>query len=192
MKIKDDIKLGLTTGSINSRCEIWELEDTDFDKAIQILIKHNKKSAIKEYQLLKEEFIAGELEWYDVDTHRFIRNLTECATKRTSEVEGRRVRKDIQNTFNEFSMNSVECFIQKIANVYYSKEHNIKQLEYHTKALEIAKAKISFLNGYFEEETFEGNVLETFSADRQEEIFTALKEIGDAHDEDAVEKSRFN
>jgi len=191
MKIKDDIKLGLTTGSVNSCCDIWELEETDFDKAIQILIKFNKKSAIREYQLLKEEFNYGEPEWYDVDTDRFIRNLVQCATKRTSEVEARRIRKEIQNTFNQSHMNSLEKFIRKIADVYSSREHNINQLNYHKKALEIADAKVAVLNDWFDAEKFEGDVLETFSADKQEEVRSILQEIGEAHNEEEVESTRY-
>jgi len=192
MKIKEEIKIKLNTGSLSSHCDIWELENADFDKAIQILIKFNKKNAVKEYQMLKEEFITGELDWYEVETSRFIRNLNECATKRLSDVEARRVRKEISNTFNQGSMKSLEAFIQKIAGVYSSRQSHIKLLNYHTKALEIAEVKVAALNEWFDAEKLQGDVLETFSADQQEEVLNVLQEIGDAHNEEELERTRWN
>ena len=49
-----------TTGYYNRRNQmnkIFELEVEDFDKAIQLMMLNNKKAGVKEFTLLKEEFL---------------------------------------------------------------------------------------------------------------------------------------
>ena len=191
MKIREEIKLGLNTGEINSHADVWELELADFDKAIQILIKHNKKSAVKEYQMLKEEFQEGELDSWYYDVNRFTRNLLESATKRSSAIETRRIRKEIESVFDDNHKNDLERFIKQIAGVYSSSVSHKKQIEYHTKSLEIVEQKISALNDWFNTEALQSDVLENFTDEQQNAVRKVLKEIGEANHEDAVEKSRF-
>lgn len=191
MKIREEIKLGLNTGEINSHEDVWELELADFDKAIQILIKHNKKSAVKEYQMLKEEFQEGELDSWYYDVNRFTRNLLESATKRSSAIETRRIRKEIESVFDDNHKNDLERFIKQIAGVYSSSVSHKKQIEYHTKSLEIVEQKISALNDWFNTEALQSDVLENFTDEQQNAVRKVLKEIGEANHEDAVEKSRF-
>ena len=191
MKIREEIKLGLNTGEINSHEDVWELELADFDKAIQILIKHNKKSAVKEYQMLKEEFQEGELDSWYYDVNRFTRNLLESATKRSSAIETRRIRKEIESVFDDNHKNDLERFIKQIAGVYSSSASHKKQIEYHTKSLEIVEQKISALNDWFNTEALQSDVLENFTDEQQNAVRKVLKEIGEANHEDAVEKSRF-
>ena len=191
MKIREEIKLGLNTGEINSHEDVWELELADFDKAIQILIKHNKKSAVKEYQMLKEEFQEGELDSWYYDVNRFTRNLLESATKRSSAIETRRIRKEIESVFDDNHKNDLERFIKQIVGVYSSSASHKKQIEYHTKSLEIVEQKISALNDWFNTEALQSDVLENFTDEQQNAVRKVLKEIGEANHEDAVEKSRF-
>lgn len=191
MKIKEEIKLGLNTGEINSHEDIWELELADFDKAIQLLIKHNKKSAIKEYQMLKEEFQDGEVDSWYYDVSRFTSNLLESATKRSSAIEIRRIRKEIDSVFDDRRKMDLERFIKSIAEVYSSKVYNQRQIEYHTKTLGIVEQKTSALNEWFNAEALQNNLLENFTDEQQNEVRKVLQEIGEANHEDAVEKSRW-
>lgn len=191
MKIKEEIKLGLNTGEINSHEDIWELELADFDKAIQLLIKHNKKSAIKEYQMLKEEFQDGERDSFYFDVSRFTRNLLESASKRSSAIEIRRIRKEIDSVFDDRRKMDLERFIKSIAEVYSSKVYNQRQIEYHTKTLGIVEQKTSALNEWFNAEALQNNLLENFTDEQQNEVRKVLQEIGEANHEDAVEKSRW-
>lgn len=191
MKIKEEIKLGLNTGEINSHEDIWELELADFDKAIQLLIKHNKKSAIKEYQMLKEEFQDGERDSWYFDVSRFTRNLLESASKRSSAIEIRRIRKEIDSVFDDRRKMDLERFIKSIAEVYSSKVYNQRQIEYHTKTLGIVEKKTSALNEWFNAEALQNNLLENFTDEQQNEVRKVLQEIGEANHEDAVEKSRW-
>lgn len=191
MKIKEEIKLGLNTGEINSHEDIWELELADFDKAIQLLIKHNKKSAIKEYQMLKEEFQDGERDSWYYDVSRFTSNLLESATKRSSAIEIRRIRKEIDSVFDDRRKMDLERFIKSIAEVYSSKVYNQRQIEYHTKTLGIVEQKTSALNEWFNAEALQNNLLENFTDEQQNEVRKVLQEIGEANHEDAVEKSRW-
>ena len=192
MKIKEEIKLGLTTGEINSRTDIWELELADFNVAIHLLMKHNKKSAVKEYQMLKEEFQDGDLDSWYYDVGRFTRNLIESATKRSSAVETRRIRKEIDSVFDEVRRTELERFIRTIAEVYYSKVSHQKQIEYHTKTLGIVEQKISALNEWFNAEALQNDLLENFTDEQQNEVRRVLQEIGEANHEDAVEKLRWS
>lgn len=191
MKIKEEIKLGLNTGEINSHEDIWELELADFDKAIQLLIKHNKKSAIKEYQMLKEEFQDGERDSWYFDVSRFTRNLLESASKRSSAIEVQRIRKEIDSVFDDRRKMDLERFIKSIAEVYSSKVYNQRQIEYHTKTLGIVEQKTSALNEWFNAEALQNNLLENFTDEQQNEVRKVLQEIGEANHEDAVEKSRW-
>lgn len=191
MKIKEEIKLGLNTGEINSHEDIWELELADFDKAIQLLIKHNKKSAIKEYQMLKEEFQDGERDSWYFDVSRFTRNLLESASKRSSAIEVQRIRKEIDSVFDDRRKMDLERFIKSIAEVYSSKVYNQRQIEYHTKTLGIVEKKTSALNEWFNAEALQNNLLENFTDEQQNEVRKVLQEIGEANHEDAVEKSRW-
>lgn len=191
MKIREEIKLGLNTGEINSHTDVWELELADFDKAIQILIKHNKKSAIKEYQMLKEEFQEGELDSWYYDVNRFTRNLLESASKRSSAIETRRIRKDIESTFDDKHKTDLERFIKSVAEVYSSKVSYQRQVEYLTKSLGIIEQKISALNEWFNTEALQSDLLENFTDEQQNAVRKVLKEIGEANHEDAVEKSRW-
>ena len=191
MKIKEEIKLGLNTGEINSHEDIWELELADFDKAIQLLIKHNKKSAIKEYQMLKEEFQDGERDSLYFDVSRFTRNLLESASKRSSAIEIRRIRKEIDSVFDDRRKMDLERFIKSIAEVYSSKVYNQRQIEYHTKTLGIVEQKTSALNEWFNAEALQNNLLENFTDEQQNEVRKVLQEIGEANHEDAVAKSRW-
>ena len=191
MKIKQEVKQKLVSGELGSRCDIWELEESDFDKAIQLLFKHNKKTAVKEYQLLKEDFINGELDSWDRDAERFTRNLQETALKRRTGVEARRIRKDILNVFDEDNKDNMLRFVRNIAGVYASKKNAVKEIDYQTKMLAIIEQKISALNKWFDTEELQGDLLETLTEQQREEIYQVLQEIKDANDEDEVEKLRW-
>jgi hypothetical protein len=191
MKIKQEVKQKLVSGELGSRCDIWELEESDFDKAIQLLFKHNKKTAVKEYQLLKEDFINGELDSWDRDAERFTRNLQETALKRRTGVEARRIRKDILNVFDEDNKDNMLRFVRTIAGVYASKKNAVKEIDYQTKMLAIIEQKISALNKWFDTEELQGDLLETLTEQQREEIYQVLQEIKDANDEDEVEKLRW-
>ena len=191
MKIKQEVKQKLVSGELGSRCDIWELEESDFDKAIQLLFKHNKKTAVKEYQLLKEDFINGELDSWDRDAERFTRNLQETALKRRTGVEARRIRKDILNVFDEDNKDNMLRFVRTIAGVYASKKNAVKEIDYQTKMLAIIEQKISALNEWFDTEELQGDLLETLTEQQREEIYQVLQEIKDANDEDEVEKLRW-
>ena len=191
MKIKQEVKQKLVSGELGSRCDIWELEESDFDKAIQLLFKHNKKTAVKEYQLLKEDFINGELDSWDRDAERFTRNLQETALKRRTGVEARRIRKDILNVFDEDNKDNMLRFVRNIAGVYASKKNAVKEIDYQTKMLAIIEQKISALNKWFDTEELQGDLLETLTEQQREEIYQVLQEIKDANDEEEVEKLRW-
>jgi hypothetical protein len=191
MKIKQEVKQKLVSGELGSRCDIWELEESDFDKAIQLLFKHNKKTAVKEYQLLKEDFINGELDSWDRDAERFTRNLQETALKRRTGVEARRIRKDILNVFDEDNKDNMLRFVRNIAGVYASKKNAVKEIDYQTKMLAIIEQKISALNKWFDTEELQGDLLETLTEQQREEIYQVLQEIKDANNEEDVEKLRW-
>jgi len=191
MKIKEEVKQKLVSGELSSRCDIWELEESDFDKAIQLLFKHNKKTAVKEYQLLKEDFINGELDSWDRDADRFTRNLQETALKRRTGVEARRIRKDINNVFDEDNKDNMLRFVRNIAGVYASKKHAVNEIDYQTKMLAVIEQKISALNKWFDTEELQGDLLETLTEQQREEIYQVLQEIKDANNEEEVEKLRW-
>ena len=191
MKIKQEVKQKLVSGELSSRCDIWELEESDFDKAIQLLFKHNKKTAVKEYQLLKEDFINGELDSWDRDADRFTRNLQETALKRRTGVEARRIRKDIYNVFDEDNKDNMLRFVRNIAGVYASKKNAVKEIDYQTKMLAIIEQKISALNEWFDTEELQGDLLETLTEEQRKEIDEVLQEIKDANNEEEVEQLRW-
>ena len=90
-----------TTGYYNRRNQmnkIFELEVEDFDKAIQLMMLNNK-AGVKEFTLLKEEFqtLAAEGKKLDVDDYCPSNLLKRwAATKRLSDVEKRKVEKQIK------------------------------------------------------------------------------------------------
>lgn len=85
--------------------EIYQLEAIDFDKAIQILQMNGKKAGVKEFSLLKEEFLTFAAEGkypsnLDYQVYEFISKLRETATKRLSNVETRKINKMIDETWD--------------------------------------------------------------------------------------------
>ncbi len=174
MKIKDvllnafaakQMVLGESLGNYNYRRrtnsnEVYQLEAIDFDKAIQILQMNNKRAGVKEFSLLKEEFLSFAVEGkYPADeeyqVYEFIRKLRETATKRLSDVETRKIRKMIDETWDITALEN--------------KANNIRK--FYTKLQEATdyKAQIAILQKQDELQT-------TFIKDRQDWLKTQVDE----------------
>tara|TARA_Y100000361_G_scaffold112849_1_gene103159 strand:+ start:197 stop:814 length:618 start_codon:yes stop_codon:yes gene_type:complete len=117
--------------------KIYELETEDFDKAIQLMMLNNKKAGVKEFTLLKEEFQSltaegKKLNVDDYDPIHFVDKIEETATKRLSDVEKRKVKKQIKswwdlNRLQESAENINTFFTRFTKQVDYADK--IKQLE---------------------------------------------------------------
>jgi len=194
MKVLDRIQGVLFSGRINDKSsaeKLWVLEAEDFDTAIQLLIKFNKKSAVREYQLLKEEFVNGELNWWDKDPDRFVLNLIESATKRMSAVEARRIRKEIEEQFPSDVRKEYNEVILKLGTVFFDALHHNHYAEYHKKLGLIYEQKASALKEWITKQEENGNLLVEMSSADFEEILQVLQEIGDANGEKEIEENRW-
>ena len=143
-----------TTGYYNRRNQmnkIFELEVEDFDKAIQLMMLNNKKAGVKEFTLLKEEFLtlAAEGKKLDVDDYcpsEFIKKVEETATKRLSDVEKRKVEKQIKEWWNLKELREKAEFIYKF---FYSYP---EQVDYDAKIKQyegLKKMQTQFWNDRF-------------------------------------------
>jgi hypothetical protein len=194
MKVLDEITELLCSGRINHRVnsqQIWFLEEEDFDTAIQLLIKFNKKNAVKEYQLLKEEFVADELSHYEKDPSGFVRNLVETATKRMSAVEARRIRKEIAEKFPSDVRQQYNEVILKLGTIFFDALHHNHYAEYHKKLCVIYDQKASAIQEWINQQEAQGISLKEMSAADFEEILQVLQEIGDANGEKEIEEARW-
>ena len=194
MKVSDEITGLLCSGRINDRGshkELWLLEAEDFDTAIQLLIKYNKKNAVKEYQLLKEEYLDGKLEWYEEDPNRFVVNLIGAATKRMSNVEARRIRKEVEEKFPSDERKQYSSVVLKLGQVFYDALYHKHFAEYHKKLSLIYDQKSSALKEWITKQEENGNLLVEMSSADFEEILQVLQEIGDANGEKEIEENRW-
>jgi len=97
-----DMEISHYRRSYNDFNQVYELETADFDKAIQIMQMNNKKAGIKEFTLLKEEFLTNAAEGKypearDYQPDKFVDKIEEVATKRLSDVEKRKVKQQIKS-----------------------------------------------------------------------------------------------
>lgn len=194
MKVLDGIKGILCSGRLNDRgsqAEVWFLEAEDFDTAIQLLIKFNKKNAVKEYQLLKEEFVNDELSKWEKDPDRFVLNLVETATKRMSAVEARRIKKEIEEKFPSDFRRQYKDAIFKVGQVFYDALYHNHYAEYHKKLGLIYDEKASALQKWITEQEEHGVSLVEMSSADFEEILQVLQEIGEANGENEIEETRW-
>ena len=80
-------------------CNLYQLEEVDFDKAISLLKKHKKVEAAFNMLKAKEEFINGES---DLLPHFFIRRLKSAATFHKRWETKMEIETEIQNLFPEY------------------------------------------------------------------------------------------
>ena len=152
MKIKEQflnafaaksISVPETHGYYNRRQQmnkIFELELEDFDKAIQLMMLNNKKAGVKEFTLLKEEFQTlvaegqklNETDYYPTE---FVEKVEETATKRLSDVEKRKVRKQIKEWWDLDELRQKAEFINKFFTSY------TKQVDYGERIQQLEGAK---------------------------------------------------
>jgi len=194
MKVTDEITGLLCSGRINDRGshkELWLLEAEDFDTAIQLLIKFNKKNAVKEYQLLKEEYLDGKLEWYEEDPDRFVVNLIETATKRMSAVEARRIRKEVEEKFPSDKRKQYSSVVLKLGQVFYDALYHKHYAEYHKSLSSIYEQKVSALQEWITTQEANGNLLVEMTSADFEEILQVLQEIGNSNGENEIEEKRW-
>jgi len=194
MKVTDEIAGLLCSGRINDRGshkELWLLEAEDFDTAIQLLIKFNKKNAVKEYQLLKEEYLDGKLEWYEEDPDRFVVNLIETATKRMSAVEARRIRKEVEEKFPSDKRKQYSSVVLKLGQVFYDALYHKHYAEYHKSLSSIYEQKVSALQEWITTQEANGNLLVEMTSADFEEILQVLQEIGNSNGENEIEEKRW-
>ena len=195
MKVLDGITGLLCSGRISKTRGLseglWFLEAEDFDTAIQLLIKFNKKNAVKEYQLLKEEFVNDELDRWEKDPDRFVRSLVETATKRMSAVEARRIKKEIEGKFPSDVRNQYNDVIFKLGQVFYDALLHNHYAEYHKKLGLIYDEKASAIQKWITEQEEQGVSLVEMSSADFEEILQVLQEIGEANGDKEIEENRW-
>ena len=165
------------------RGSIWELEANDFDNAINILMLNNKKAGVKEFQLLKEEFVCSEVKptTDEYFAFRFVQHLTDVATKRMSDVEARKVKKSIDGLWDTDAMRSIQANYIKVKNAYEEYADYQIQLERAKEYANISEAMMKSISCWMEQEVdeYEGS-LENLKENDWEEI---LHEV-DAYEEE--------
>ena len=192
MKIKEQflnafaaksISVPETHGYYNRRQQmnkIFELELEDFDKAIQIMMLNNKKVGVKEFTLLKEEFQTlvaegqklNETDYYPTE---FVEKVEETATKRLSDVEKRKVRKQIKEWWDLDELRQKAEFINKFFTSYTKQVdygERIQQLEGAKKMQEdFWKDRVEWMKTQVDENEA---TLDTLDASDWEEMMTSI------------------
>lgn len=192
MKIKEQflnafaaksISVPETHGYYNRRQQmnkIFELELEDFDKAIQLMMLNNKKAGVKEFTLLKEEFQTlvaegqklNETDYYPTE---FVEKVEETATKRLSDVEKRKVRKQIKEWWDLDELRQKAEFINKFFTSYTKQVdygERIQQLEGAKKMQEdFWKDRVEWMKTQVDENEA---TLDTLDASDWEEMMTSI------------------
>lgn len=192
MKIKEQflnafaaksISVPETHGYYNRRQQmnkIFELELEDFDKAIQLMMLNNKKAGVKEFTLLKEEFqtLVAEgqkLDETDYYPTEFVEKVEETATKRLSDVEKRKVRKQIKEWWDLDELRQKAEFINKFFTSYTKQVdygERIQQLEGAKKMQEdFWKDRVEWMKTQVDENEA---TLDTLDASDWEEMMTSI------------------
>jgi hypothetical protein len=194
MKIKENLEELICAGKISTRsseADVFEIEASDFDKAIQLLIKYNKKAGVKEYQMLKEAFVLGELNDYETKPNSFVRNLIETATKRTSSIEHRRIQSEIYAMYPTSEHYKFSDTIGKISEVFNSYNNQKHLANWYKLMLAITEQKVSALQEWMFKQGTEGKSIREMSADDFQEILVVLEEIAQANNEQEIEDGRY-
>ena len=192
MKIKEQflnafaaksISVPETHGYYNRRQQmnkIFELELEDFDKAIQLMMLNNKKAGVKEFTLLKEEFQTlvaegqklNETDYYPTE---FVEKVEETATKRLSDVEKRKVRKQIKEWWDLDELRQKAEFINRFFTSYTKQVdygERIQQLEGAKKMQEdFWKDRVEWMKTQVDENEA---TLDTLDASDWEEMMTSI------------------
>jgi len=153
MKLKKEVIEGFAKGTFpnveQSRMRrgirnitLHQLEVCDFDKAINLLMFYNKKTAVKEFTLLKEEFCSGANEDYRYfNPANFVEHLKEVLTKRMSDIEERNALKKVKATWNLEEINTFEDNYIKVISAITSQKELIEAIARMKSKLDIQEAK---------------------------------------------------
>jgi len=123
---------------------LYQLEQSDFDKAISLLMFYNKRTAVKEFTLLKEEFCSGaNMDYRYFNPDNFVEHLKEVLTKRMSDIEERNALKRVKETWDLESITQFEENFSKVVSATSSSSQKelIDQIERMKSKLEIREAK---------------------------------------------------
>ena len=127
--------------------ELFTLEAKDFDKAIDLLKVFNKKAGVKEFELLKSEFISGnnqEDRLYQPD--KFVKHLKEVLTKRMSSVESRIAEKKVDEVWKFDDANTVEEAYRNVSSKFNSIINCEVEHRNHIQYMErVLKLKLEFI-----------------------------------------------
>lgn len=194
MKINENLEELICAGKISYRkpeTDVFVIEASDFDKAIQLLIKYNKKAGVKEYQMLKEAFVLGELSEYETKPNIFVRHLIETATKRTSSIERRRIQSDVYAMYPTSEREKFSESIGKISEVFNSYNNQKHLANWYKLMLAITEQKVSALQEWMFNQGTEGKSIREMSADDFQEILVVLEEIAQANNEQEIEDGKY-
>lgn len=105
----------------NAPLQIFTLEASDFDKAIDLLKVFNKKAGVKEFQLLKDEFISGKnCDDAVYSPNKFVQHLKDVLTKRMSDVESRIALSKVNDIWNFDEARDIDAAYKRISSKYHA------------------------------------------------------------------------
>jgi len=153
MKLKKEVIEGFAKGTFpnveQSRMRrgvrnitLHQLEVCDFDKAINLLMFYNKKTAVKEFTLLKEEYCSGaNMDYRYFNPANFVEHLKEVLTKRMSDIEERNALKRVKETWDLESITQFEENFNNVVSAITSQKDLIEGIEKMKSKLDIREAK---------------------------------------------------
>lgn len=167
---------------------LFELEPSDFDKAIAILKEFRKKTGAREFELLKKAYISGGDCYVYTSPRMFVDYLRKVLTRRMSSVEVRNAQAAVEKEFNSEEIELVQTTYFRLSHLFYAYLNNDKELELRIdfwksqNALE--KKLLNAINNWIEEEVLENeNSLEKLTSNDWNDIKHILDCFEDQHTE---------
>lgn len=138
---------------------LFELEPSDFDKAIAILKEFRKKTGVSEFELLKKEYFSGVKKCVYQSPERFLSYLRKVLTRRMSDAERLNALKAVDKEFNSEKVNLVQETYFKLSRLLCECLDTGKELElridFWKKQNALGRALINDISNWIEEEVLE-------------------------------------
>ena len=165
----------------NRSLDVFTLEAKDFDKAIDLLKVFNRKAGVKEFELLKSEFVSGSnCEDRIYSPNNFVEHLKDVLTKRMSDVESRIALKKVDDAWNFDEAYEIDNAYKRVSYKYHEfincKEKHERQVKYQESMLKIKLELVEDIKSWMKEEVEENeNSLDALSINDWNDISHILE-----------------